>query len=159
MDVKAVRKLLNMDRKEFAEAIGVDQSAISRYEQGKMRPSKARVERIEYLLAEKGYDKPGVVIEQVKYDDSNAYSRLNEYARRLIIQGAGGCCELCGKKAPFLDKEGRPYLCLHEVDGDDSVEVTQRYVALCPNCNAKINVLADPQDTDKIRVVAQRHSY
>ena len=157
MDVKAVRKLLNMNRKEFAEAIGVDQSVICRYEQGKMRPSKARVDRIEYLLSLKGYDKPGVVIEQIKYDDND--SRINEYARRLIIHGAGGCCELCGKKAPFLDKNGRPYLCLHEIDGDDNVEVTHRFVALCPDCNAKINVLADPEDTDKIRDIAQNHNY
>ena len=30
MDVEAIRKLLNMDRKEFAKALGVDQSVLSR---------------------------------------------------------------------------------------------------------------------------------
>ena len=160
MDVEAIRKLLGMDRKEFAEAIGVDQSVLSRYESGKVKPPQRRVEKIEYLLFLKGYDKPSVIIEKTKSDDSDYRAGIiNEYARRLIIQGSNGCCELCGKEAPFKDKEGRPYLCLHEIEDNHKIDVTHRFVALCPDCNAKINVLATEDDIKKLKSVAKLHCY
>ena len=160
MDVEAIRKLLDMDRKEFAKAIGVDQSVLSRYESGKVKPPQKRVERMEYLLFVKGYDKPGLVIEHTKSDE-NIYREnlVNEYARRLIIQGANGHCELCGKEAPFKDKEGRPYLCLHEIEEDNNIDVTRRFVALCPDCNAKVNVLSDASDIEKLKNIASLHIY
>ena len=59
-------------------------------------------------------------------------------AERLYI--AGGYCEECKQKAPFLRKsDGTPYLEVHHIvplsmNGEDSIENT---IALCPNCHRK----------------------
>lgn len=59
-------------------------------------------------------------------------------AERLYI--AGGYCEECKQKAPFLRKsDGTPYLEVHHIvplsmNGEDTIENT---IALCPNCHRK----------------------
>jgi len=61
---------------------------------------------------------------------------------------ANGICDLCLKQAPFMDKNGQPYLESHHIEwlskgGSDSIENT---VALCPNCHRKMHVVDDEDD-------------
>jgi len=63
---------------------------------------------------------------------------------------ANGICQLCGNQAPFIDKNGTPYLEGHHViwmsrDGKDSID---NVVALCPNCHAKMHILDNPIDVE-----------
>lgn len=57
-----------------------------------------------------------------------------------VLDRAGGQCESCNRKAPFIRKKDfTPYLEVHHViqlsqGGDDTVE---NAVALCPNCHRK----------------------
>ncbi len=86
----------------------------------------------------------------------------NEYITRTIILGSGGKCELCGKRAPFKDKDGRPYLEVRALDDDFNIrkeEIEKKIVALCPNCNRKLDILADPADFEKLRGIASHHDY
>lgn len=158
MDVLKIRKSLGMTQAEFAEAIGVDKSVVYKYEHGKLNPPKKRRERIDFIVSLGGKDSSVV---EMEYADTNAGTGrvVDGFIRRLIITGAGGCCELCGAKAPFLDKDQRPYLCLYITDNDKDKDITHRCVALCPNCHAKINVRADEEDISKLKDIASGHNY
>jgi len=68
---------------------------------------------------------------------STAYLR-NPYVVVEVLERAGGICEDCNKKAPFLKaKDKTPYLEVHHIiqlahDGEDTVD---NAIALCPNCH------------------------
>ena len=70
------------------------------------------------------------------------------YIAQYAKERANGICQLCGKEAPFLDKDGKPYLESHHIvwlsqGGADSVENT---VALCPNCHTKMQIVNAEHD-------------
>lgn len=83
---------------------------------------------------------------------SRVYERNPEiaaYAKRR----ANNNCDLCGKSAPFLDKNGHPYLESHHIEwlskgGNDVIE---NVVALCPNCHRKMHIVNDSNDVDKLK--------
>ncbi len=67
----------------------------------------------------------------------------NPVIAKAAKERAGGVCQLCGMPAPFMDKDGNPYLESHHIiwlsaGGEDTVENT---VALCPNCHKRMHVL------------------
>ncbi len=93
-------------------------------------------------LATKTNSKPETYTGSVTQYQRSPY--VVEYTKRR----AQGCCELCGCKAPFLDKLGNPYLETHNIDwlsegGEDTIENT---AALCPNCHKKMHVLDLEED-------------
>lgn len=71
--------------------------------------------------------------------------------QRWILQCADGCCELCGKRAPFEKPNGNPFLEVHHVRrlADGGADVPENAVALCPNCHreahhgSRIDVIRD----------------
>ena len=92
-------------------------------------------------LKHSGKAKPKKVAASVSYVRD---IHIAEYAKIR----ANGLCQLCGKSAPFKDKNGRAYLESHHViwlsrGGDDSISNT---VALCPNCHKRMHVVDDPLD-------------
>lgn len=160
MNILTIRKMLGMTQKEFADAIGVDKSVVFKYEHGLTKPSKKRIERINHLLSCAGF---GTCVEELVFGEAqpdHLIAYQSDIVRRLIIKGADGCCELCGEKAPFLDKDGRPYLCLHTIDRyNREINVVNNSVVLCPNCNAKISVLGDEKDITLLKEKALKHNY
>lgn len=80
-------------------------------------------------------------------------TRSRVYGRDPVIamytkRRAAGVCELCGEDAPFIDKQGEPYLECHHIvwlsrGGEDTIENT---VALCPNCHRRMHVVDDKED-------------
>lgn len=86
-----------------------------------------------------------------------------QYYRDKYISGyvkhlAKGHCQLCGGIAPFLDKDGEPYLECHHIKwlsegGEDSIE---NAVALCPNCHKKMHILNDSEDKAYLQEVAKK---
>lgn len=69
---------------------------------------------------------------------------------------ANGICQFCGQAAPFIDKNGKPYLEVHHViwlsrGGEDS---TSNTVALCPNCHTRMHILDRQEDIDKLLSLA-----
>ena len=76
-----------------------------------------------------------------------------EYAKRR----AEGICQLCKQPAPFLGKDGQPYLENHHITwlsrgGTDTIDNT---VALCPNCHKKMHVIDDPQDVQTLHMAVK----
>lgn len=84
-----------------------------------------------------------------------AYER-NIYVAELAKRRAKGICQLCDQQAPFVDKNGVPFLEIHHIrwlskGGDDSIQNT---VALCPNFHRKMHSLNKKADIKKLTVKA-----
>ena len=78
---------------------------------------------------------------------------VSEYAK----QRANGVCQLCNLPAPFIDRDGKPYLESHHIiwlsdGGADSICNT---VALCPNCHRKMHALNLDEDIKKLIKIAE----
>jgi len=78
---------------------------------------------------------------------TKTYAR-DPYVAENAKERAHGVCQLCGKPAPFKDKDGKPYLESHHVKwlsegGEDSINNT---VALCPNCHRRMHVVNSKND-------------
>lgn len=66
---------------------------------------------------------------------------------------AGGVCQLCEQPAPFINRNGEPFLETHHIEwlakgGKDSIQNT---VALCPNCHRRMHALDDSSDVEKLK--------
>lgn len=60
--------------------------------------------------------------------------------RAYVRIRANGACECCGEMAPFITRNGIPYLEVHHIEeiskgGDDSIF---NAAAICPNCHSEI---------------------
>lgn len=87
------------------------------------------------------------------------YRERNQYIAEYTKERAKGICDLCGKEAPFKDKNDRPYLESHHVitlaeNGPDAIYNT---VAICPNCHRKIHVLHKQEDIDKLSKMIMKY--
>lgn len=82
---------------------------------------------------------------------TSTYTR-NTYVAEASKRRANGICQLCGKPAPFNDKNGNPYLESHHIiwlseGGSDTLENT---AALCPNCHRKMHIVNNVDDMKKL---------
>ncbi|MCR5824183.1 MAG: helix-turn-helix domain-containing protein [Lachnospiraceae bacterium] len=176
MRIKEIRIQKNITQKDLADAVGINMSVLSRYENGKTEPTAKRLVEIakaldvdvDYLLGtEENNDVISIERRESIVDEKRRlrhYASLlqNDFVKRMVILGAGGKCELCGQDAPFKDQNGRPYLEIHPLYDDydiDREEIEKKLVALCPNCNSKINVLKDSVDIERLKEIASRHDY
>ena len=78
--------------------------------------------------------------------ERQAIIRLRSNAIRLYaLKRANGICEACGEPAPFVDKDGRPYLEVHHIRrlSDGGPEHPDWVAALCPNCHRRAHHGAD----------------
>ncbi|WP_231478683.1 HNH endonuclease [Virgibacillus halodenitrificans] len=97
--------------------------------------------------------KPGSMKSYAKIFERDQF--IVEYAKRW----AKGYCQLCEKKAPFLDKQGRPYLHTHHINwlsrgGEDTIG---NVIALCPNCHERMHHLEDKRDISKLFEKVENH--
>lgn len=70
---------------------------------------------------------------------------------------AKGICQLCGKPAPFNDKQGKPYLEVHHIvwlsrGGTDTLD---NVIAICPNCHSKMHIVNNQQDVQHLLKAAK----
>lgn len=70
----------------------------------------------------------------------NAYFR-SHVVKKYVLMRAKGQCELCGSDAPFLRKDGSPYLEPHHTRrvSDDGPDHPRWVGAICPNCHREIH--------------------
>ncbi|AZV42011.1 restriction endonuclease [Peribacillus asahii] len=98
------------------------------------------------LLEQQATGKNTRKIAQISVFNRSVY--IKEFAKRV----ANGVCQLCDKEAPFLDKQGNPFLEVHHIHylskgGSDTID---NVVALCPNCHRKIHQLELEEDIKKL---------
>lgn len=115
--------------------------------QAKKLDSQALFERVKASQS----DKISVRSAVTTVYERNVY--VAEYAKRR----ANGICQLCGKQAPFKDKNGEPYLETHHIQwlsrgGTDTID---NVVALCPNCHRRMHVLDLEEDKEKLKAVCR----
>jgi 5-methylcytosine-specific restriction protein A len=81
------------------------------------------------------------------------------YLKEMVKRIAEGKCQLCGKEAPFIDKNDEPYLEEHHVVrlADGGADSMENIVAVCPNCHRKMHVLDRVQDKEALLEVARQN--
>ena len=92
------------------------------------------------------------------YNTSSSIYKRNPYISEYAKLRARGMCQLCGNKAPFNDKKGKPYLESHHIiwlskGGFDSID---NIVALCPNCHKKMHIVNDQNDINNLLMKAKK---
>ena len=62
-----------------------------------------------------------------------------------VLQRAAGSCELCGEPAPFVRRDGAPFLEVHHVRplADGGSDRVTNAAALCPNCHRRCHLAKD----------------
>ena len=90
--------------------------------------------------------------------ETKVYDR-DPYLKELVKRIAEGKCQYCGETAPFIDKNGEPYLEEHHVTwlargGSDTID---NVVAVCPNCHTKAHVLDDDITKITLEEVAKQN--
>lgn len=70
----------------------------------------------------------------------NVQQRSNA-VRVYVLKRSAGICEGCGRDAPFVDKQSRPYLEPHHLirRADDGPDHPTWVAALCPNCHRRVH--------------------
>lgn len=70
----------------------------------------------------------------------NLYQRSQKVARYVSMR-AKGLCECCQKPAPFLKRDGTPYLEPHHVNrlSDGGIDHPRYVAAVCPSCHREIH--------------------
>lgn len=81
------------------------------------------------------------------------------YLKQMVKRIAEGKCQYCGSDAPFMDKQGQPYLEAHHVVrmADGGKDVIENMVAICPNCHRKVHVLEDEKITIVLEKIAKNN--
>ena len=78
--------------------------------------------------------------------------------RKFVLDRAQGYCQLCNVPAPFKDPDGSPYLEVHHTVPlrEGGTSTPENLVALCPNCNAKMNISPSPEDIENLKILLDK---
>ena len=163
MSIKDLRQKKGITQRELAQLIGVQPSMISRYEAGKVIPTFQKMKALAEVFGVKTQDFIFSEADGADYIiETQTKKKIPDYDwyRRLLIGVNQGICELCKSPAPFKDKDGKPYLQLFEIDKDFvGNDYSKNFVALCPNCFQRVSVLEDENELDRIKEIAEKHSF
>lgn len=68
--------------------------------------------------------------------------KRSQQVRRYVLARANGYCELCEQPAPFLRKDGSPYLETHHINrlSDGGLDHPDHMAALCANCHREVHL-------------------
>lgn len=182
MNIRKKREEKGITQRELARRIGVDVSVISRYENGTITPPANRMEEMAYALEipvnelygddinlqpdkktsgsvlnaqrEQRLLHYAKMIRDLYLNDENT-CEVNEIVKDTLIKNSMGVCELCGKKAPFKDRDGKPYLEPHRLPDNGKDDSVYNTVLLCPNCHRKMHVLKLEEDSKKLLMIAK----
>ena len=74
----------------------------------------------------------------------NVYNRSNS-VRVYVLRRANGICEGCSLPAPFVNKQGYPFLETHHIQRltDGGPDHPRFVAALCPNCHRRAHYARD----------------
>lgn len=112
-------------------------------------------------IKSKNYNK-----EKLLNDNSHmcSYENIRRIKRSTNVaaytrERAKGICDLCGFEAPFVDKNGVPYLETHHLItlSTGGPDVIYNTVALCPNCHRKIHSLDNIEDKEFLKKVIYKY--
>lgn len=165
-NIKQIRLAQNITQQQLADILGVHHTIVSKYEQGKLYPSKERIlliakalnvtvdELYSNIIAEYTTKQRATSSKQV-LPVTNATTKI---LSKWLIQKNNGHCELCGAPAPFFFHD-MPYLEYHYLvtPADGGAATVDNLVVLCPNCHKRVNLLKDQADIKKLEDIAKKH--
>ncbi|WP_250452543.1 HNH endonuclease signature motif containing protein [Caballeronia sp. ATUFL_M2_KS44] len=81
--------------------------------------------------------------------------KRSPYVIAEVLLRANGICESCGAPAPFVRKDGSPYLEVHHVTrlADGGVDEVSNAIAVCPNCHRERHFGVDYVEKDDTSAV------
>lgn len=94
----------------------------------------------------------GRKVPQRKTASITQYSRSASVIAYVLSQ-AKGKCECCRETAPFITRDGRPYLEVHHLRrlADGGSDTPENAVGLCPNCHRRLHYSEDaPEVLNKL---------
>lgn len=150
--LKQIRKNRGLTLQKVADAIGVSRSTISMYENGarsvtiKMLYKLADYFMVDIneliILSNEYFDEPNNLNNDIII--TKIWERVDIVElEKKVKDRADGRCELCGHDAPFIDKNGEPYLEIHYLEPikQGGERALDNIVALCPNCHSRLECL------------------
>jgi len=130
---------LNYTPKKIIKAIKLNTASDRAYEYIESE-FKAQPKKIEFSdFRTKAYE--NAVSQPEKFEPSSQLSILRSHIiKTYALSRADGKCESCNNDAPFLKRNGQPYLEVHHIQelskgGSDS---PKNVASLCPNCHARV---------------------
>lgn len=110
--------------------------------EGQVSPPVAEFEsQVILYKSKKTLSKPTGIKEPEKvYSNVTIYIR-DPKVKAWVLKEAGGSCECCGSKAPFITESGEPFLEVHHLRrlADGGSDTISNAVALCPNCHREMH--------------------
>ena len=64
----------------------------------------------------------------------------SELVRDCALRAADGVCQGCDNEAPFVGKDGEPFLEVHHMHrrSDGGLDMPENVIAICPNCHRQV---------------------
>ena len=163
--LKKIRKEKHITQKELADALSVDTSVISKYENGKISPSYDRLKAIASVLGVgpdliNRTESNQMLVEHYRRDNSSTdldkyYISTSTLAEDILAQ-AHGVCELCGYVVP-VERYGAEYekwfLESHYIEwlSRGGHNEPENIIALCPNCHKRIHELSYEEGVELLK--------
>ncbi|WP_245242851.1 HNH endonuclease signature motif containing protein [Natronococcus sp. JC468] len=90
----------------------------------------------------------GGATQQTTTETTHTKYTRSEAVREYALRVADGVCRGCGNEAPFVGKDGEPYLEVHHLyrRSDGGPDHPDNVVALCPNCHRRVHHGKDGDD-------------
>ena len=168
--IKQLRRSKHITQKELAQAINVDTSLISKYENGIVSPSFDRLESIasaldvsiESLLGQPtllpGLEDVETIYLSRSSKDWDRYYTHNSVQANKLRDEAAGVCELCGAVMPANIINGTPMLETHYIEwlSRGGKDTTDNIVVLCPTCHKYVHLLEYEDSIQYIRSKTQK---
>lgn len=85
----------------------------------------------------------------------------SQVVREFAYRMADGVCQGCEEEAPFLDKQGNPFLEVHHLTrrSDGGPDDPENVIALCPNCHKRVHQGNDGDEFNQaLREKAERRN-
>jgi 5-methylcytosine-specific restriction protein A len=98
---------------------------------------------------------PGIVPPTKTAGARNIYQRSRD-VRNYVLARAAGHCEGCKTSAPFVRKDGTPYLEPHHIRrvSDGGPDDPSFVIVLCPNCHRRVHAGVDGEKYNSNLLVA-----
>ena len=96
-------------------------------------------------LREKAYAQS--IDELPTFASESQIRKRNGAIKRYALERSAGICEGCSEPAPFINKNGQPYLEVHHLTpvSDGGADHPRNVAAVCPNCHSRAEKSEDSE--------------